>query len=101
MRKITDTTDHEKCSARKRKAKLRTLPLDSIHYEVFAEALQDFRVLSLLERYLHRDKIMDMLDHHSPGGRMTMTEYPQGENAVLSFRKRINKCLAGSVKETS
>ena len=75
--------------------------MDSIHYEVFAEALQDFRVLSLLERYLHRDKIMDMLDHHSPGGRMTMTEYPQGENAVLSLRKRINKCLAGSVKETS
>lgn len=74
-------------------------PLDSIHYEVFAEALQDFRVLSLLERYLHRDKIMDMLDHHSPGGRMTMTEYPRGENAVLSLRKRINKCLAGYGKK--
>ena len=69
------------------------VPLDSIHYEVFAEALQDLRALSLLETRLPRKKIIDLLDRASPGKKMTMTEYPRGEKAVLALRKRINTLL--------
>jgi len=69
------------------------VPLDSIHYEVFAEALQDLRALSLLETRLPRKQIIDLLDRTSPGKKMTMTEYPRGEKAVLALRKRINTLL--------
>lgn len=65
-------------------------PLDSIHYEVFAQGLQDLRALRLLETKLSRKEIEAMLDRKSPEKRMSMKEYPRGEKAVLALRKMIN-----------
>lgn len=68
-------------------------PVDSIHYETFTEGLQDLRALRLLEGKVPREKLCAMLDKLSPGGRMSMKEYPRGEAAVLALRKKINSLI--------
>ena len=65
-------------------------PVDSLHYEVFFHGLQDLQALRLLESKIGREKTVALLDKLSPGGVMTMEEYPRGEEAFLSLRKKIN-----------
>lgn len=68
-------------------------PVESIHHEVFSEGIQDLRALRLLESMIGRAKVAAMLDKLSPGGKMTMTEYPRGEEAVLALRGKINSLI--------
>ena len=65
-------------------------PVDSLHYEVFFHGLQDLQALRLLESKIGREKTVALLDKLSPGGVMTMEEYPRGEEAFLNLRKKIN-----------
>jgi len=65
-------------------------PVESIHHEVWFEGIQDLRALRLLENMIGRKKVIAMLDKLSPDGKMTMMEYPRGEEAVLALRKKIN-----------
>lgn len=65
-------------------------PVESIRHEVFAEAIQDLRALKKLEMIIGREKVVAFLDRFSPGGKMTMTDYPRGEKALLALRRKIN-----------
>lgn len=67
--------------------------VDSLRFEVFAQGIRDMSALQLLEEKIGRDKVTAMLDRMSPDRRMTMTEYPRGEKAVLAMRKKINDLL--------
>lgn len=69
------------------------IPEDSLRHEVFFEALQDQRALQLLEKFVSRKKIMKLLDSFAPGGKMSMTDYPKGEEAILALRKKVNAML--------
>ncbi len=68
-------------------------PVESIHSEVFLEGMQDLRAIQLLESMIGRKKIVAMLDKVSPDGKMTMFEYPRGEESVLALRKKINDLI--------
>ena len=75
-------------------------PVESIHHEVFAEGLQDLRALRLLEKLIGTEKVNELLDKATPGRvkKMTMTEYPRGEQNVLKLRKQINELIRENLK---
>lgn len=68
-------------------------PVESIHHEVFAEGIQDLRAMDLLESMIGRKKIETLLDKATPTGKMTMEEYPRGEENVIKLRKKINDLI--------
>ena len=65
---------------------------DSIRHEVFLEALQDFRALDLLAQLTGRAFVQKMLLQWA-GGKLTMTEYPRGEKALLELRHKIHQAI--------
>ncbi|MBQ9753941.1 MAG: DUF4091 domain-containing protein [Lentisphaeria bacterium] len=69
-------------------------PEDSIRHEVFAEALQDFRLLDLLSASLGRKKVLQLLSKLC--GRLSMSSYPRGEKAVLQLREKLLEALSRS-----
>lgn len=72
-------------------------PVESIHHEVFFEGIQDLRAMRLLESLIGRDKIVKMLDKATPEGRMTMFDYPRGEEKTLALRKKINDLIKKNI----
>ncbi len=68
-------------------------PEDSIRYEVFREGLQDQRAMQLLETMMPREKILRELDKLSPGGKLSMANYPRGEKNMLAVRAKINQLI--------
>jgi len=68
-------------------------PVDSIHYEVFSEALQDQRALQLLERKMGRAALVEWLDHWQ-GYPITMSDYPRGEEKVIALREQVNRLIS-------
>lgn len=68
-------------------------PVDSIHYEVFREALQDLRALRLLEEKTGRDAVIKLLEG-GLGYELKMTQYPREISWLLNMRERINLKLA-------
>ena len=68
-------------------------PIDSLHYEVFREGLQDMRALQGLERKIGREKVLAMLEENL-GYQLTMFEYPLEPGWLLELRNRINHALA-------
>ena len=68
-------------------------PVDSIHYEVFHEALQDLRALKLLERKIGREAVLAFLKQGRTE-RFTMTDYPRDPEYLLELRPRIYAELA-------
>jgi hypothetical protein len=69
------------------------IPEVSLRLEVFYEALQDQRALQLLESFMPRRRILKMLDKLVPEGKMSMKDYPRGEENVLKLRQKINALL--------
>jgi len=72
-------------------------PVDSLHYEVFSQALQDYRILRALESLAGREKVCELLDSVSPAGKMTMTEYPRGEADVLALREKVYSAIRENI----
>ena len=72
-------------------------PVESIHHEVFFEGIQDLRALRLLESLIGREKIVKLLDKATPEGRMTMMDYPRGEEKTLALRKKINDLIKKNI----
>ena len=71
--------------------------MESIHHEVFFEGIQDLRALRLLESLIGREKIVKLLDKATPEGRMTMMDYPRGEEKTLALRKKINDLIKKNI----
>ncbi len=69
------------------------IPLDSIRHEVFREALQDMRLLQLLEKYYSRDKLLRELNRFAVGTELDLLDYPKTEIAVLKLRKKLESML--------
>lgn len=68
-------------------------PDDSLRHEVFAEALQDYSLLELLSEHTGRNKVKKLLAQFC--GRLTMSNYPRGEKAVLELREKLLSVLPG------
>ena len=71
-------------------------PLDSIRHEVFFDALQDIRALDLLTELTSREYVEKTLLRWCK--KLTMTQYPRGEKAVLNLRTKINQEILKKLK---
>lgn len=68
-------------------------PVDSLHYEVFAEGLQDLRALQLLESAAGRDAVLALIQDGVEYP-ITMFRYPRNPEWLLDLRERVNRKLA-------
>jgi len=68
-------------------------PLESLRLEVFYEALQDLRALTLLESKIGREAVLAILEEglNEP---ISFSEYPRDANWLLNKREQINRKIA-------
>ena len=59
----------------------------SLRLKVFYDAIQDLRALKLLEKFLGREKVLEML------GDITFSDYTHSETEFLEFRNKVNKLI--------
>ena len=69
---------------------------DSPRYEVFREAMQDYRVLMLLEKYIGRPAVIDFLKEEGIEG---YSVYPRGAKPLLSLRKKAEALIASASRK--
>lgn len=67
-------------------------PVDAIHFETFAEGLQDLRALQLLEAKIGRDKVVAIIQQNV-NYTIDMRHYPHDDAWLLNLRKRINQAI--------
>jgi len=69
-------------------------PIPSIRLKVFNEALQDLRAFELLEQYIDKKDILEMID--SPM-KITFSEYPNSSEYIIDLRNKINNAIKNRV----
>lgn len=62
-------------------------PLESLRSVVFYESLQDIRACKLLETYIGREAVLQLI------GPMKFNQYPTTDEKILEIRQRINDAL--------
>lgn len=62
-------------------------PLESLRSVVFYEGLQDIRACKLLENYIGREAVLQLL------GELKFNQYPASDEGILELRQRINEAL--------
>lgn len=67
-------------------------PVDSIHYEVYREALQDLRALDLLSDKIGYESVIDMIQE-GVGYQIDISHYPHANSWLLGLRERVNQKL--------
>lgn len=72
-------------------------PIDSLHYEVFREGLQDLRALRLLEQKIGRDAVISLI-HRGLDYRISITRYPLNPGWLLTFRRTLNQALTENMR---
>lgn len=65
----------------------------SVRLVVFAQALEDFRALTLLEATRGRDAALTLIHRHL--GDVTWTQYPRDAAPYLALRQSLDRILAG------
>lgn len=68
-------------------------PIDSIHQQVFHDALQDLRALRGLEAKIGRERVLSMIDSTLTPP-LSMYDYPKDDEWLLSMRERVNLLLS-------
>lgn len=66
-------------------------PIDSIRSEVFFEALQDLRALQLLEQWIGKEKVLQLLEEDA--GSISFRNYPHDLQWLLEIRGKINTMI--------
>ncbi|WP_029192384.1 DUF4091 domain-containing protein [Paenibacillus harenae] len=67
-------------------------PVESIRLEVFYEALQDLRALELLESFIGRSSVLEMLERDLDNP-LTFRAYPNSSDWLLEKRMEINRLI--------
>lgn len=73
-------------------------PEDSIRHEVFFEAVQDQRIFELLESFVPRKKVIELLLSWCHTSKLSMTCYPHGEKKMLEIRRKLYQYLKRYLK---
>ncbi len=68
-------------------------PVDSLHFEVFRDGLQDLRAMRRLEEKIGREAVIALI-HKGLPYTISMTHYPHDAEWLLEMRDRINRELA-------
>ena len=71
--------------------------LESIRITVFHEALQDIKAMKLAERFVGKDKIVELIDSKI-GEDVTFDTCAKSDFALLSLREEINKIIKENAK---
>lgn len=75
-------------------------PVDSIHFEVYAHALQDIRALELLESLIGREETVKLI-HEGLWHKITLKQYPRSAEWLLDMRDRVNRRIAEAMPADS
>ncbi|MEF3302327.1 DUF4091 domain-containing protein [Paenibacillus sp. GYB003] len=67
-------------------------PVESLRFEVFREALQDLRALTLLESLVGREKTIALMEQGAEAP-ITFDDYPKDAAWLLACRERINEAI--------
>lgn len=67
-------------------------PWSSLRLKVFLEGLQDLRALELLESYLGRSTVLNLLENNLQEP-LSFSKYPTDSEWLLNFREKINQKL--------
>lgn len=65
-------------------------PLESIRSVAFYEGLQDIRACKLLEKYVGREEVLEIVNKF---GEIKFNQYPRSDEGILAIRERINARL--------
>ncbi len=65
--------------------------IHSVRSRVFYDALQDIRVLNLLENKIGRDEVIKLIDNDAE---LTLKDYPRDYTYILKLREKANKLIA-------
>lgn len=65
-------------------------PWKSLRLEVFYDAIQDIRALSLCERLYGRDYVMSMIEEN---GKIDFKNYSHNDEYILEVRERVNRAI--------
>ena len=68
------------------------VPEESLRLMVLEEALNDFRALCLLESYVGREKVMELIRQEA-GMELSFRQYPRNDEFILGLREKVNKML--------
>ncbi|WP_246880464.1 DUF4091 domain-containing protein [Sporosarcina sp. 6E9] len=72
-------------------------PIESLRLEVFYEALQDLRALQLLESYIGREAVIELIEEDLSEP-LTFRKYPRGNAWLLEKRELINRTIEKNVR---
>lgn len=72
--------------------------VSSLRLKVFYDAFQDFRAFKLLESYIGRDKVIDIMET-SADCKITFRDYPHSENWQLELRKKVNNLIKDQISK--
>lgn len=67
-------------------------PVESLRLHVFYDALQDMRALELLERFIGRQGVVDVLEE-GLAEPLTFRQYPRDEAWLLNKREQVNRLI--------
>lgn len=68
------------------------IPEESIRLMVFEEGLADYRALCLLETYIGREKVMELIRREA-GMELSFFQYPKNAEFILRLREKVNGLL--------
>ncbi|MBQ0101221.1 MAG: DUF4091 domain-containing protein [Firmicutes bacterium] len=68
-------------------------PIESVRYEVFYEAVQDYGALQLAEEKVGREKVLEVIKEVL--GDVTFSEYPTSAAPILELRNKICEIIKG------
>ena len=68
----------------------------SLRIKVFYHALQDVRALELLESFVGREKVLELIESE---GEITFSEYPRSAEFILSLREKVNAMIEENISE--
>ena len=68
------------------------MPEESIRLMVQDEAVNDFRALCLLESFLGRERVMELIRQEA-GMELSFKTYPRNGEFILGLREKVNSLL--------
>ena len=68
------------------------VPEESLRLMVFEEALNDYRALCLLESYVGRDQVLELIRREA-GMELSFKRYPRNDKFILELRDKVNQKL--------
>jgi len=66
--------------------------IESLRLKVFKEALQDLSALKLLEKYISKEEIIELIEKEA-AMEIDFKKYPRGDDFILRMREKVNMLI--------